>query len=59
MNTTGIAELLTLVLFIITLAIVVRSKTSSNDKLIWFILSFAFPFVGFVVFYFFRVKSKD
>lgn len=58
MNMTGIVELLTLVLFIITLAIVIRSKTSGNDKLIWFILSFAFPFGGFVLFYLFRVKKQ-
>jgi len=58
MNTTGFVEFLMLVLFLVTLVIVITRKTNGKDKLIWFTLAFIFPFVGFIVFYYFRIKGQ-
>jgi len=59
MNTMVLAELSMLVLFITTLLLVIASKKATGrDKLIWFLMSFMFPFVGYLIFYFYRITSR-
>ena len=59
-NATLIGELLGLVLFLTPLIWSLSSrKVKGLDKLIWFSMSLVFSWLGFLVFYYVRVKELN
>jgi len=57
MQGSGVEAFLIMILFIMTLLRVLTSRVETKDKWVWFIVSFMFPFVGFILFYLLRIKK--
>ena len=52
MNFTGIGGLIILILDIYAIVMILQSSAKGIEKLIWFLLVFFLPLIGFIIWYF-------